>query len=172
MEDRYWLRHPSLSGHVGPYRLDDLRSAILASSFPRDSYVLLDSGQNETERMASIAWRPVTAVLGMEPPAAAAPAAPVADDPEPTPEEAVRNQVRQRTAYGTARGLIHLLAGLALFGLFVVSLVAVVAPGLDFGARLIILLTLVLESFAVIVAAAMLQAILDIADCNLQNRAS
>lgn len=170
MEERYWLRHPSLSGHLGPYSEQELRTAIEGKSLPRDSYVLVDSGQNETDRMSSPYWRPATTLLGIEPPAAKPGKS---REPEPTEPSAptrlqVRARLRQDSAYGTARGLISILAAVALLSIVVIGLAAVFAAGIDMSSRLAALIALGLEALGVIAAAAVLHAVLDLADGSLR----
>ena len=171
MEERYWLRHPSLTGHLGPYSQSDLRKALEADSFPRDSYVLVDSGQNETDRMASPYWRPATVVLGMEPPPT--PPAPVVAPTAPevpfTPSRhAIRGRLRQDTAYGTARSLIAILAVVMLLFLVVGGFAAM--PGGPSSHKLAVLIAMALEALGTIAAAAFLQGMLDIADANLRRQ--
>tara|TARA_R110002072_G_scaffold87129_4_gene196649 strand:+ start:4342 stop:4860 length:519 start_codon:yes stop_codon:yes gene_type:complete len=171
MEERYWLRHPSLTGHLGPYSEPDLRKALEADSFPRDSYVLVDSGQNETDRMASPYWRPATAVLGMDPPPAspAPPAVPTMPEVPFTPSRhAIRGRLRQDTAYGTARSLITVLAVVMLLFLFVGGLAAM--PRGSSVSQLSVLIAIGLEALGTIAAAAFLHGMLDIADANLRRQ--
>ena len=168
MEERYWLRHPSLSGHLGPYTKTDLHAALASNSFPRDSYVLLDAGQDETSRMTSTKWRPVTELLGLAPPMPPVSRTPVAEPPPPSVAEQARDRVRAESAYGFARGLIRILAGFALVSLLVLALATLFGGRLDTTTWLAALVAFVLEAIAVIVIAAVLQAILDIADCNLR----
>lgn len=173
MEERYWLRHPTLHGHLGPYRIDDLRQAVESETFPRDSYVLVDSGQNETDRMASPYWRPVTALLGMEPPppTSAPVPKPGASDAPPVPERLqIRFRLREGTAYSTARTLIVILAMVALLVELLVGMVWM-ANGPSNGAGKLTMLILVgLEMLATIAIAAFLQAMLDIADASLKKQ--
>jgi hypothetical protein len=172
MEDRYWLRHPSLNGHLGPYRAEDIREAIESETFPRDSYLLVDSGQNETDRMASPYWSPATVILKMEAPP---PTSTVVQKPEPPlgiEREQIRQRLRQGTAYSILRTLIVIMA--------IVAMVAVVAE---------VILGMAVISFVggndghfekiiavgwklleIIVCAAFLQAMLDIADANLKRQ--
>lgn len=171
MAERYWLRHPSLSGHLGPYSEADLHAALGSNSFPRDSYVLLDAGQDETSRMASTKWRPMTDLLGLEPPPPSKKPVAPAEPPPPSVAEQARKRVRTASAYDGVRRLIQILAGFALVALAVACVATLFARGLDSTTRLAGLVVLVLEAFAVIVFAAVLQAILDIADCNLRRDA-
>ena len=76
--------------------------------------------------------------------------------------------MRAGTAYGTARRLIKVLAGVALLALAIVCIGTVFERSVRTEVRLGALFVLALEAFAVIVSAAILQAVLDIADCNLR----
>lgn len=169
--ERYRLRHPSLRDLVGPYSLRDLRAAIEAKSFPIDSYVLRDDGQDETALRASPHWRPVTDVLGMPRPAASQP--PAAPPPDPRDEAAARlRRLRERTAYDGLRGMIGLIAVVyivtkcvaAVLGLFGIGLTEDVgAAAKGFGVVVLLAWTLV-EVLVVIAVAALANALLDIAD--------
>ncbi|MCA8966435.1 MAG: hypothetical protein KDC48_16260 [Planctomycetes bacterium] len=76
MEERYWLRHSSLAGHVGPFTRGQLHDAIVGGSLPRSGEILRDEGQGREKREASVAWSPVALLLGLPP------------EPEPAPETA------------------------------------------------------------------------------------
>lgn len=67
MEEGYWLRHKSLTGHQGPFKKKDLRPAIDSSAFPRDSEVLRDTGESEAQREGSNDWMPATELFEFAP---------------------------------------------------------------------------------------------------------
>lgn len=137
-----------------------------------DSYILVDSGQSQDLRLASVYWRPATVVLGMEPEPCEASNTPSAQDEEPeelsTTRRAIRHRLREDTAYGTARSLISFLAGLTIFGLVVVAIMSVeFLPGQVMNEVVIVL---GVEVLATIVGAAFLHAMLDLADANLRRQ--
>lgn len=158
MEERHWLRHPSLHGHQGPYAKKDLAEAIENGSFPLDSYVLRDAGQNLQDRQTSVEWFPVTQLLGLEPPKSAA-APKIVEPPQPPTAAERLLHLRKRTAYTTLRTLIVVCQLILLIGTLVVALAG--ARGAD-GA--IAFVAWILQAVVVIVAGMLLQALLDIAD--------
>ncbi len=112
MEERYWLRHSSLAGHVGPFTRGQLHDAIVAGSLPRRGEILRDEGQGREKREASDAWSPVAELLGLPP------------EPEPTavpqgapssPYAEFLQQSRADTAYRPLRLLIDVGTWLAVF---------------------------------------------------------
>lgn len=172
--ERYRLRHPSLRDLVGPYSLSDLRAAIDAKSFPIDSYVLRDDGQDESALRASPHWRPVTDVLGL--PRPNAPQPPAAPPPGPRDEAVARlRRLRERTAYGGLRGMIGLIAVvyvvtkcvIALLGLFGIGLAGDAGAAVEGFGIVVLLAWTCVEVLIVIVVAALAKALLDIADCAL-----
>ncbi|MBL8729407.1 MAG: hypothetical protein JNM25_13295 [Planctomycetes bacterium] len=169
MEERYWLRHPSLRGLLGPYRVAELRAALEAKTFPDDSYVLPDGGQDETALRASPNWRPVTDVLGLPRP----PQPPQPPPPPPSPSELAhrrRQAVRRQSAYALPRSLIALAALLGIAVAFLTMLLGLLAIGRNTD---VLTIVMGLGSFAwqvlvIVVVAALLQALFDVADCALR----
>jgi len=118
--------------------------------------------------MASTTWRPVTALLGLAPPPPRA--SKRVETPAPVRSEALktRDQVRADSAYRTARTMVKILAGFALLALVVIGLAATFGTQMDVATRATALVALSLQSFVVIVSAVVVNAIFDIADCNLR----
>jgi hypothetical protein len=165
MEDRYWLRHPSLHGHQGPFPLTDLQKAVGSGSLPRDSDVLLDRGQDEAARRQSTAWRQVTEVLGLPPaPRLSARLRPEVSDEQERFRAAEGRLVlvRANTAYARVRTVVTVLAVVAVVLIVVLGLV-VMSQSRGNGA-LVALITIALEVIGIYVAHALVQALLDIAD--------
>ena len=112
MEERYWLRHSSLAGHVGPFTRGQLHDAIVGGSLPRGGEILRDEGQGREKREASTAWSPVALLLGLPP-------EPAADrSPASAPESPYAQFLRERradTVYRPLRLLIEVGAWLAIF---------------------------------------------------------
>ena len=175
---RYWLRHPSLRGLVGPYSLPELRAAIEAKSLPADGYVLRDEGQDETTLRSSPHWRPAWEMLGLPPPtsrtAAAQPAAPLDQRRDAV---ARRARLRERTAYSSARTAIRvvrllfvaMVGATLLLGVFGISTTDGSASFKGIGIAVAIAWTMV-EILIVLVVAALAQALLDIADASMPSR--
>jgi hypothetical protein len=165
MEDRYWLRHPSLHGHQGPFPLTDLQKAVGSGSLPRDSDVLLDRGQDEAARRQSTGWQPVTDVLGLPPaPRLSDRLRPEVDDQERRfrAAEARLQNLRANTAYTRVRTVVTVLALVAAVLVVVLGFVVMSKSRGDGG--LVMLVAMALEVIGIYVAHALLQALLDIAD--------
>jgi hypothetical protein len=150
-----------------PYSEQELCTAIEGKSLPRDSYVLVDSGQSETDRMSSPHWRPATTLLGIASPAMK-PGKPESTEPSAPTRLQVRARLRQDSACGTARGMITFLAVIALLSIVFIGLAAIFAAGIDMSLRFAALIALGLEALGVIAAAAVLHAVLDLADGSLR----
>lgn len=164
MEERYWLRHPSLDGHQGPFAVKDLQAAIESEAFPADSYVLRDQGQNQQDRQTSIAWIPIAQLLGFDEPAPAPPST----TPPALPTNADRRRhLRTHTAYGFARGLV--------VGFLVVGVVLALATAATSARHLSgsvacasVVMASAIQVGAVLLVGMLMQALLDIADRAVQ----
>ncbi len=167
MEERYWVRHPSLSSHVGPYRKEDLRAAIVGNSFPRDCEVRLD-GDDDAD------WQAATAVLGMPSPAAT----PQTRTPEVAGDtKAALRQllmgVRRASAYLAVRLLVNVLATITVIA-FVILAIAGVSAGASLrspAACATVVASATVQVCVTIILAGTIHAILDIADCALRRDA-
>jgi len=175
MEERYWLRHPSLSGLQGPFTKQELKGALSSQAFPPDSYVLQDTGQTETERQASTHWLPVWQLLGVAAPAQhrkPLPAGEAIDGGYGTarvPDERartvtpsdMRDQLRRQSAYAGLRMFAGILCGLSVFALVVV-IIAAMTDGPQ--VALVAVLIGVVELIAILFVYGLCMALLDIAD--------
>jgi len=160
MEERHWLRHPSLNGHQGPYLKKDIADAVENATFPTDSYVLRDAGQNLQDRQTSIEWIPVTRLLGLEPPPQASVKPPeIAEPPKPPSAYERRQHLRNCTAYTTLRTLIVLCQLILMIGTLIVTL-----AGAARGQAPIAFVAWILQAIVIIIGGMLLQALLDIAD--------
>jgi hypothetical protein len=168
MEERYWLRHPSLHGLLGPYTIVELQTGLAANTFPEDSYVLPDGGQDETALRASPHWRPITDALNLPRP----PSPPDLPPAPPTPTELAegrRGELRRRTAYWLPRTLISTgaLIGIVVACLTSISAFAVIGRDNGFVSVTVLLGGLAWQILVIVVAAGALQALFDLADCAL-----
>lgn len=111
MKERYWLRHHSLSGHVGPLLAADLEAAVRGGSLPAAGEALLDEGQDAAARERAV-WTKVSDLFGL-PPAAATSAAP--PEQSVSPERAFLLARRRNTAYAPLRLSIEASTALAAF---------------------------------------------------------
>lgn len=166
--ERFWLRHPSLAGHQGPYAGAELRRAIESGAFPKDSYLLRDRGQELTARQRSVEWRPAYEVLVMPAPPGLAPPPPsAAQDAQPAIDaDARRQQVRRESAYAGVRLGVNVLTVMACVFCLLAMLAAIV--GGAFGKPLsgvVALVGLGLEVVAILVVSGVVKALLDVADC-------
>lgn len=160
-EARYWLRHPRLARHLGPFSVADLRQAHADGTAPADSYVLEHKGQDQLARLSSTAWFPMARLLGLPEPKS--PSQPWRSSPPSPSSYAIerRTQLRDQTAYPGLRTLISVTAFVTLLAIAFYFLVAVTA--LD-RSRLGVLIATPIEVLATLCTAGMLQALLDIAD--------
>ena len=162
MEERYWLRHPSLNGHLGPYAKEDLAQSFENESFPKDSYVLLDRGQNLQDRQTSVDWFPLRRLLGLaEPPKAsyAPPALPSNEPPKPPDASERRDHLRRCSAYSALRTLIIIAQLILLVGTLVVSFATA-----QRGAGGVAMVAWFIQAVMIVAGGMLLQALLDIAD--------
>ena len=160
MEERHWLRHPSLSGHQGPYEKKAIADAVEKGAFPMDSYVLRDAGQNLHDRQTSVEWCPVTRLLGLEPPEQPADTPPeIVEPPQPPSAYERRQHLRKCTAYTTLRTLIVICQLILLIGTLIVTLASA-----QRGTAPIAFVAWILQAICIIVVGMLLQALLDIAD--------
>ena len=168
-EERYWLRHPTLRGLVGPYRLDELRAALTAESLPADSYALRDTGLTENDMQASPSWQPVTDVLGLPRPPKPEPTA-VAGTPPVPPALAARTSVRAATAYSPLRTAVSVVAVIACTVVVLSTMTAIgtVGHAATAGFVAIALCEMAVEVAVILITAGIVQALLDIADCSLR----
>jgi len=168
MEERYWLRHESLRSVVGPYSLVELRMALAAGSFPRDSEVLLFEDQAAEERDASTEWQPIAHLFGE-------PTPPLRPRTKPSERDVVLGRlwiVRDGTRYATARTLVNVCAMLGILAQ-VVTMIAVLSQGrmLTFGMVALTLASTAFSVMMILVGATALQALFDLADCSLRQDA-
>ena len=166
MEERYWLRHASLDGQQGPLEEKDLRSAIDANAFPRNSEVLLDTGLPEERRAKSNDWISVTQLLGLEPPPAQPsvwPQAGVRSTPERRLGSDRLTELRHGSAYPNTRMLIASGIVIAVIAELLVMFMQMSASR-GSGSTGIPLFTSVIAVITTIAIGNVLLAVLDMAD--------
>lgn len=174
MEERYWLRHPSLHGHQGPYSKQELRASLDAKAFPADSYVLLDEGLKEDQRRGSIKWQPAATLLGLLPALDASTPPP----PKPKTESDRRQEIAQRQVQRQTRlryesaylGLHSMISVLFWVAVIAIILVTLLSAGLPEAATGTIFVRAVVEIIGLYVVAGLARALLDIADCALRRQ--
>lgn len=162
MEDRYWLRHSSLAGHVGPFTRGQLHDAITGGSLPRGGEILRDEGQGHEKRDASTAWSPVTRLLGLPPEpetVAASAAQPI------SPQRELLQRCRAESAYRPLRVLIEAGTWLAVFRQLVVL---IPWPSDWHRLRFEVVCEFVLSVVALLVLRGLLQMAVDCADRGLR----
>ena len=161
MGSTYWVRHPSLSGFVGPLTRDELRAAITAHSLPGDARVHVATVGAAPQTLPDEEWVLATEVLGLPRPAVAAAGAARARSVRPAPA-GVRAEVRAHSRYAGLRQLAAVLCGVAIviFGFAAIETARRVGPGALLGAALQIAGVLVVYGAFTMLA--------DIADCQLR----
>lgn len=112
MGSRYWVRHASLRGFVGPLS----QTELAAASLPPDAEVRLARSDGRPETLGDHGWSPLHQLLGVAPPL---PADPVIELP-PLGIPGVRTSqvlahVRNRSSYRVARRLASMVVVLALW---------------------------------------------------------
>lgn len=171
MEELYWLRHRRLIGHQGPFQKKELRSAIDAAAFPRDSEVLRDMGVSEQKREDSNSWMPVTELLGLDaaPSQASQAAAPASHFPPAA--EAQQQQrlssLRRISGYPKTRLVIQV-------GMFALVFIELVLLGVQLDAlppstRQVPILRALIAIPITVAVGNVLLAVLDIADTAVRN---
>lgn len=164
MEERYWFRHPSLAGDIGPLTRSELRDALRADSLPRDGMVLRDDGGDAAARAAAT-WSPVVELLGL--PAAPPPASRHPTAPRRTPVNspprftAFLLDRRRETVYSGLRILIELTT-IAVFVALLFALAT--SPRLDGTHFATALLVTLVYALVVLVLRGLANAVLDLAD--------
>ena len=167
MEERYWLRHPTLHGHVGPYTTAELRAAIESQALPDDSYVLLDEREDELQRQTSTRWRPAWQLLGLEPPAtrssqSSGSIAPAQGDPA---RERL-DDTRTNTSYAGLRKLIQIAKVASLIAVLLVPALGILSGNLEWTVATVV--WAVVDVFGVLILAGLAQALLDSADAAMR----
>lgn len=167
MGDRYWVRHASSSGFLGPLSLTELRAVAL----PPDAQVRLAAPGGRPETLDARGWSPMHVLLGLAPPP---PADPVIELPSPGAPgvrlEQVLAAVRDKSNYRSARRLASLLAVVAYLAIGI----DVLAGLAEAGVAKSVLLALAelaaggLKVAVVIVAHRGFEMLADIADCHLR----
>lgn len=175
MEERFWLRHPSLSGLQGPFTKLEIKGALASQAFPPDSYVLQDTGQSETERLAATQWSPVWQLLGVAAPKEYREPLPAGEaidggygtarvpeqqEAEVTPVDR-RVQLRSQSAYPGLRLAAILMCGFSIVVLVIFTIAAMAKdPSVALGA----LLVGAIELVGILFVYGLCQALIDIAD--------
>lgn len=162
MEERYWVRHPSLREHVGPLTREELRARFDTETMPRDSYALPDGDESKDQRDARPDWRPVSQVLGLQAAGTANAATPPSKPPSVSNADR-REHLRIHTAYVGLRFLI--VTGMTVL---VIGEVVVMFALLSRSDPATSPLMMVLSAIVTLVIGLSLLALVDIADCHIQ----
>lgn len=160
-EARYWLRHPTLAGHVGPLHRADLEAAVKSGSLPLGGEALRDEGQDQAARERA-AWTKVTELLGLPPIVEARQS--VQQGATLSGERAFLLERRRRTAYAPLRWSIDVAAAL----LAILQLVTLIPWPSQFGRLSFAIFCEFVASIAVlIVLRGLLHLVVDLADGRL-----
>ncbi len=167
MGDRYWVRHASLRGFVGPLS----QTELAAASLPPDAEVRLARSDGRPETLDDRGWSPLHQLLGVAPPL---PADPVVELP-PLGIPGVRtNQVladvRNKSSYRAARRLASMMVVLALWATCVTLVAGLVEAMRDKNLWMLLgeCATGGLRAAGAIVVYQAFAMLADIADCHLR----
>ncbi len=163
----YWVRHPSLSGFVGPLTAKDLRAAILALSLPGGARVHAAVSGAAPETFPDAEWVLATELLGLpRAPAEATSSAATTRSVRAGPVD-VRAEIREQSRYAGVRRLAAVLCGVAILTVVVGSV-----SGLDRVPRASLgvaaVLAAALQVAIVLVGYSAFTMLADIADCQLR----
>lgn len=169
MEERYWVRHASLRGYVGPLALAALRDAVVSGALPKDADVHRAVPDARVETLDDSGWTKAYALLGLPAPP---PPAPRRDVPPPgAPDvrtEGVLADLRARSSYGGVRRAVTVLAWLAVVALVLTRLLALSAAPRSGTVGVALFVELALSLTLVYVAHQLFQMLADIADCHVR----
>lgn len=169
MEERYWVRHESLRGYVGPLTLAALRDAVVPGALPADADVRRAVPGAGAEVLDDSGWTKAYALLGL-------PAPPVAEPRRHVPPagapgvrtEGVLADLRGRSSYGGVRRVVTVLAWLAVVALVLTRLLTLSAAPRSGTVGVALFVELALSLTLVYVAHQLFQMLADIADCHVR----
>lgn len=128
MNEKYWVRHRTLSGFAGPLTAEELAAAVHARTLPADSEVRLAQAGAAVEKLDAYGWTPAWRLLGVEPP------------PVPEPEvslapaggagarlQHLAHDLRRHSAYPGARAVARWVAVILTLVTAAVAVVGVVS---------------------------------------------
>lgn len=171
MGDRYWVRHASLPGFVGPLSPSELLAAHRSASLPLAAEVRLAAPGGNAEVLDDRGWSPLHELLGVAPPLPSelANVLPPLGGPGVRLEQVLAD-VRERSSYGAARSLASMMTVVALLaiGLGVCAGLVAAAMVRDWWAAIASVALGGLLGAAVIVVYQAFAMLADIADCHLR----
>ena len=171
MGDRYWVRHASLSGFVGPLSPSELHAAHRSASLPLAAEVRLAAPGGSAEVLDDRGWSPLHELLGVAPPLPSEleNVLPPLGGPGVRLEQVLAD-VRQRSSYGAARSLASMMTVVALLAIGLGVCAGLVAAALvrDWWAAIASVTLGGLLGAAVIVVYQAFAMLADIADCHLR----
>ncbi|MBK8099455.1 MAG: hypothetical protein IPK26_20290 [Planctomycetes bacterium] len=173
MNEKYWVRHRTLSGFAGPLTVEELGRAVRAASLPADCDVRQALAGVVAEALDGHGWTPAWQLLGIDPPPPPEPEVHLPDPGAPGLRmQHVVGDLRRHSAYPVARSLAFALAVLAaivfvlLFGLQIAG----IAIAGKFAATVAAIALTVLELAGLYVGYQVFVMFADIADCQLRQQ--
>lgn len=173
MNEKYWVRHRTLSGFVGPLTVEELQAAVQARTLPADSEVRLAKAGAAVEKLDAQGWTPAWRLLGVEPPPVAEPDVPLPPEGVSAPRlQQLANDLRRRSAYPGARSVARTVVVILTLVIAAAAVVGVAsAPtGRLFAAFFAATAVVAWELAGVFLGYQVFVMLADIADCQLRQQ--